>query len=318
MPELEIDPSATRTSGATAARNRRLQYNRVMKVVRRAHLYAGLFMTPWVFLYGITAFLFNHPEAFPDARLIHFGTAEWAGTSLEQRPRPEELASRVVAALNASAKPEAGGYRLAAKSEARFGREFFATVRADGQEQIVRIDLETGEGTVRSQPKPATEVPPFVAKAGVKLSPAPMEPVTRALPALLDRLKVSGDRVVERTTAPDLSFLMEGQGKTWRVTYNAQTGRVSGRTESEPGALSTRGFLLRLHLAHHYPSAIDARWFWALGVDAMFLSMVGWGSTGLLMWWQMKNVRKVGVVVLIFSVLTAIAVAIGMHRILAG
>ncbi|MHC5544437.1 PepSY domain-containing protein, partial [Singulisphaera rosea] len=147
---------------------------------------------------------------------------------------------------------------------------------------------------------------------------APMEPVTRALPTLLDRLKIPGDRVVERTTAPDLSFLMEGQGKTWRVTYNAQTGRVSGRAEEEPGALSARGYLLRLHLAHHYPSAIDARWFWAIGVDAMFLSMVGWGSTGFLLWWQMKNVRKVGVVVLIFSVLTAAAVAIGMHRILAG
>ena len=29
-------------------------------LVRRLHLYAGLFMLPWVFLYGITGAMFNH------------------------------------------------------------------------------------------------------------------------------------------------------------------------------------------------------------------------------------------------------------------
>jgi hypothetical protein len=44
--------------------------------------------------------------------------------------------------------------------------------------------------------------------------------------------------------------------------------------------------------------------------------MVGWGMTGLLMWWQMKNVRWVGIIVLIASAATATAMAIGMHQIL--
>ncbi len=84
---------------------------------------------------------------------------------------------------------------------------------------------------------------------------------------------------------------MEGRGKTWRVGYNLQTGALTGRpADSRPGEpLSTRRFLTRLHMIHGYPSGLNARWFWAVAVDLMFVSMVGWGLTGLLMWWQMKN-----------------------------
>jgi hypothetical protein len=289
-----------------------------MKLVRRAHLYAGLFMTPWVFLYGFTALLFNHPEAFPDARLLHFGPAETAGTPLATSPRPEVLAERVVDALNTPRDESTKGisYRLVRPAEARFTRDFFTSVRADGQEHNVRIDLASGEGTVRSQAKAAEKRAPFASKKGIQLSPRPLEPVTKALPAVLDRLGISGGKAVDRSFAPDLSFLMEGEGKTWRVTYNPQSGQLSGRPESERSPLSTRSYLLRLHLAHEYPSELNARWYWAVAVDAMFVSMVGWGITGLLMWWQMKNVRKVGIVVLAVSAVVATVVAFGMHRLL--
>lgn len=331
MSNLETAPAATEACDEPAPKRRsRVRYNRVMKVVRRAHLYAGLFMTPWVFLYGVTALLFNHPEAFPDATLVHFGASETSETPLAQAPRPEALAARVVDALNANAARAEGGagaksspssksaaYRLMRAGEARYAREFFASLKGDGQEHTVRIDLANGEGSVRSQVKESGKPAPFVAKGGVKLTPPPLEPVTRALPALVGRLASPGDYVVERTLAPDLSFLMEGRGQTWRVTYNPQTGLISGRPEAEGGALTTRMFLLRLHVAHHYPNERDVRWFWALAVDAMFVSMVGWGITGLLMWWQMKNVRTIGIVVLIASAVAATALAVGMHRLLA-
>jgi hypothetical protein len=70
---------------------------------------------------------------------------------------------------------------------------------------------------------------------------------------------------------------------------------------------------MRLHTAHGYPSEFGARWIWAIAVDVMFLCMVGWGVTGLLMWWQMKNVRKIGAVLIALSVVVSLASAIGMH-----
>src|SRR3954449_7863246 len=87
--------------GRTKSRAR-VRYNAALRLVRLAHLYAGLFMTPWVFLYGITAFLFNHPDAFPDQQVVSFGPAEAEGTPLKEVPRPDALARRVIGALNAS------------------------------------------------------------------------------------------------------------------------------------------------------------------------------------------------------------------------
>jgi prepilin-type N-terminal cleavage/methylation domain-containing protein len=42
----------------TTTRNR---YHLVLKLIRRGHLFTRLFMTPWIFLYGVSGFLFNHP-----------------------------------------------------------------------------------------------------------------------------------------------------------------------------------------------------------------------------------------------------------------
>jgi len=120
---------------------------------------------------------------------------------------------------------------------------------------------------------------------------------------------------------PELTFFVEGAGKVWRSSYNLQTASLTGRPADEArpeSELSTRRFLTRLHMAHGYPSRIDARWVWAIAVDLMFVSMVGWGITGLLMWWQMKNMRQIGTIVLVLSAVVSAAVGIGMHSSMVG
>ena len=59
-----------------------------------------------------------------------------------------------------------------------------------------------------------------------------------------------------------------------------------------------RSFLLRMHKAHGYPSGGGVRFVQAVLVDVMSFAMVAWAFTGLMMWWQMKNLRRVGLVVL--------------------
>ena len=49
----------------------------------------------------------------------------------------------------------------------------------------------------------------------------------------------------------------------------------------------------------------------------MFVAMVFWGASGLLMWWQITKLRAWGTVVLTVSILVAAAMAIGMHESLA-
>lgn len=61
--------------------------------------------------------------------------------------------------------------------------------------------------------------------------------------------------------------------------------------EETTDTLTTRTLLLRLHLAYGFPASVNARWFWAIVVDAMFLAMVFWGLSGVVMFWQIKAVR---------------------------
>ena len=103
---------------------------RVMHLVRRVHLYFGLFLFPWAVLYGVTAFLFNHPAVFPDQPVATFSREDTVGTPLESLPSPNEQANAIVAALNEKQKPEPP-YRLGS-GDARYAtRDFiFATVKA--------------------------------------------------------------------------------------------------------------------------------------------------------------------------------------------
>jgi hypothetical protein len=194
MAATETETATTVTTASVPKARARLRFNQTMRLVRRAHLYAGLFMTPWVFLYGATALLFNHPQAFPDQEIRAITPADLAGTPLMDFPRPQALAARVVDAINSTGEGRDTGpaYRLVRPEEARFAREYFTTVTGDGQDHLVRLDLVSGTGTVRSGPRrkeAEPEIPPPFARRGlIRLDPPPMEAVTQGLPAVLTRL----------------------------------------------------------------------------------------------------------------------------------
>jgi hypothetical protein len=303
-------------------------------------------MLPWVILYGVTAFLFNHPTAFSDAPSAAFSRAELAGTPMAAPPGPHELAPQVVAALQKRA-PAGTTYALVEPERAKFTRDFaFATVKADGQDLNLLFHVNGGGGTVRSRtaaaPKPPAARAPFAVGGrpggpggsaprggrgavsprsddGLILDDPLHERVKASVPAVLERTGFPlGDVTV--TSVPDLAFRMSDGEKVWNVTYNPQTGGVSGQPADaapEPDPLSTRRFLLRLHLAHGYPGEVNAKWVWAVVVDAMAFIMVFWGASGLLMWWQIKATRRLGAVLVVVSAVAATVVGLGMHELLA-
>jgi hypothetical protein len=353
-PGLETDASGTAVADPLARPNSRPRgrtgYRAFLHLLRRAHLYTGLFLLPWVILYGVTAFLFNHPTAFSDQPVISFSKADLAGTPMESPPTAVDLANQVIAGLherNANAS-----YVLIEPHKARFARDFaFATVTADGQEISVLINANGEGGTIRVRQvppkKPAEERAPFAIAGqangpapGPKAAPEPKadksssgassragarvpdslrldqplhERVKAAVPILLERKGLPPGEV-RVNAVPDLTFLMQADEKAWKVTYNFQTGAVSGRsTEAEAEPLSVRRFLLRLHLAHGYPDELDTRWWWALSVDAMGFIMVFWGLSGILMWWHIKATRRLGAVLFLLSAVAAVWIGVAMH-----
>jgi hypothetical protein len=318
-----------------------------MHAVRRTHLYFGLFLLPWAVLYGITGFLFNHPSAFADAPTVTFGKSELSGTPMESLPKPETIAAEVVTALNERAK-DGKPYSLVEPEKVNYTRDFaFAIVKTEGTEVNILFDVNNPGGTVRARsatpvvkseekapfaigpgrtegdrparnPKTQTTNTSHANNAGpLRLADPLHERVKTAVPVVLERTGFpTGDVTV--TSVPDLSFHMSDGTKTWRVTYNAMTGTVSGTPVDNippPEELSTRQFLTRLHKAHGFPGGTNAKWFWAVLVDAMSFVMVFWGVSGIFMWWQIKATRKLGFFLLLLSVAATVALGLGMHEV---
>ena len=289
-----------------------------MHWVRRLHLFSGLFMFPWVLLYGVTAMLFNHPGMFSDHPQRQMTLADFAGTPLATPASAASDAEAVVATLNAkfATADNPLSLRLIRPDEARYARDRIAArVRGDGQEHSVMYDVPSGQAMVTTVERTENALAPFAAR-GLKVSGSLGDRLKTALPPAFRDAGLAAEEA-GIAVGTDLVFYTEAEGKLWQATYNIQTGAVTGKLADAPSALSPRTFLTQLHLTHGYPTASAARWAWALAVDAMFVSMVFWAGSGLVMWWQIKAVRRLGFLTLATGLLLAAALAIAMYQTLA-
>ena len=200
MPDPSQAPDPDRT-----ARRRRVRYNAAMKWARRAHMYAGLFLAPWVFLYGVSAFLFNHPDAFSDREVRSAPLSESGAPAIEGMPDAETIAARVVAALDARAGGGGDRYRLASPAGATLSRPLTITATGPGREHAIRYDLDSGTAVVRSSSTRGEGARGAPDGEVVHLDDPPRERLARGATALLGRLGIAADSAVIRNP-PDLIF----------------------------------------------------------------------------------------------------------------
>jgi hypothetical protein len=308
------------TGAARTAGSPRPWFRDSMHLVRRIHLFSGLFMFPWVMLYGITALLFNHPGAFPDQPVKIFQRADFVDTALESAADPAADAEQVIAALNAKLAPSESApprYRLLNPEKARYTRDrISARVRGDGQEHTVLYDVPNGTAFVTTQTQDDSERAPF-AMRGLKASGSLSERIKAGLPKALSRKGLAADEA-GIAVGTELAFFVADEQRQWKATYNVQTGAVTGAPAHAPSDLTLRKFLTQLHLTHTFPSQGGVQWLWAIGVDAMFVSMVFWACSGLLMWWQLKAVRRLGAIFAAAGIIVAALLALAMYPVLAG
>jgi len=147
-----------------------------MQYIRRGHLYFGLFLLPWVILYGITAFLFNHPTAFSDQPATEFGKDALAGTPMENPSTAADEAGRVVEALNARSRNGAK-YALVEPEKAKYTRPTATATTKDGDRDLtVSINVNGDGGSVRARPtpapRPAADAAPFAVAGRQGAAPA--------------------------------------------------------------------------------------------------------------------------------------------------
>ena len=325
---------------------------RITQWIRRSHLYFGLFLFPWVILYGFTGFLFNHPFSFRDTANATFRSDTLVGTPLETRPTATEQAALVVAQLNAQQQPETP-YRLV--GEATYGPRGVAFVTAkykDLHDKVLSVSFNLThsgggvhyEGNRERKPLPPA---PFTAgpavatgrgggrgaeggaevgrrgagesdggpKAAIKLEDRLEDRIRDTVPMVLERTGFPPVDSLAVTSLPNMTFTIDSNGERWKATYNPLSGGISGVPEgSEPKPeMGWRRFLTQLHLMHVYPYETNALWVWAVLVDAMAFTMLFWAFSGLMMWWQIKSTRKLGAVVLSASAVVAVVLSCAMY-----
>ena len=125
--------------------------------------------------------------------------------------------------------------------------------------------------------------------------------------------EVAGEEKSTLRLAPDLDLRVRSEGEDWILSYDLRTGSLSERKADEPKMdFNLRSFLMRLHVSRGYPSEIGLRTFWGAIVDVTAFLMIFWAISGVVMWWQLKPTRGVGILTVVVGVVLAGLLAYGM------
>lgn len=297
-----------------------------MMLTRRIHLYSGLFMFPWVLLYGFTGWFFNHPTYFSSDEVRAFQATDVADGNLASLPQPKSLAEMVVEEINLeSFLVDGPEVVLTDNRNAHFDRYLSFTVNAEDQSHRVEIHPITGNGIVRTTlVAPTSEsssevksVPrnPLTDVTSIDLAENTQTMAAAKVPAVLSELGLSTGTASTGRFSSSLIFSAEVDGIPCKMTYNMGSGAVTALAEEAPRTeMSAKSFSQRLHLSRGYAPSMGTRTWWAISVDAMFISMVFWGCSGIFMWWQIKRTRLIGFLVLAASAVCAVWLVVGMHE----
>lgn len=293
-----------------------------MHVVRRVHLYSGIFLVPWVLLYGFTAFLFNHPTVMTERERAILGADELAGTSFDGVDA-DALAAAVVDALRAETGGDEGGptfASLSAPTDATFTRTLRLQASPEGEGvHSLSVELNSQTASLFHTPPSADDASFEREDFAIDLGDddprgAWRDDAARVFADL--RGSAATGSAVRLRSGPTVAFDVEVDGVPYRAHYDVGREELSAEPLAAASTMPARSFLLRLHLAHVFPSHVDARWVWSVIVDLMALSMVTWGTSGLLMWWQIRRTRAIGTWLLVASVALAGALGLGMWSVL--
>ena len=293
---------------------------KVVRLVRRTHMYAGLFLLPWVLMYGITAFLFNHPAAFQTKTPGDLSRAfQIPNAAVLRGVSVDSIAASIANAIRRMPEGPKGIGQLKANNPLSLS---FAMVVRDTTWQV---NYNPQSGEVFMSPSIRREGP----RKPLQLAPEQALPPGLSIDTLVTRVAQAIARSPEGIgrdgytlpTGPAgqrrASAFLGGQSSdsAWGFFYDLSSGNLSINSSSNANR-SVRNFLTSLHLSRGYPRVPGqgARFVWAICVDAMFCLMVFWGLSGVVMWWQYRTLRWIGGVVLILSAAAAFLIGSGMHH----
>ena len=284
----------TSPSPKSTAKNRR----RFTKLVRRAHMYTGLLLLPWVILFGLSGMFFNHGRQFGPMQTVAQWTPDQVAAAHGFSPADaRSLAEELVADLNNSAD----GERFVLPDDHAPTLEGTYSYQANSERGRLQVSISSNRGEAHILQLPGGkphDSPPFARPSAevASFDAGSAEQLAAALLAEAD-VQTSGPLEASSRGFAELRLQVETprDGRRWNVVYKLLDGSLSGRAVDEVADNDFYSVVTRLHKTHHYPDRRGARWVWTAFADATGITMVFWGLSGLIMWWQMKPTRVVGI-----------------------
>ncbi|QDT01863.1 hypothetical protein K227x_02320 [Rubripirellula lacrimiformis] len=292
------------TNPTPATRRPRKARGRILMLLRRIHLYIGLFLLPWVFLYGITGAMLNHNGLLPEMGIAPVPADQLTDTAWANLPSQTEMAQQVVDAIQ-QASPDAK-IELDTSHTPQYSNELVLQFNGSGAKHAVHFDPGDKSAWVATHYKTSEPLEPLLRDVkNIDITPDPFQLAQQSASAVLERAGITASGKPEPLGWTKLNFLASVDGEPVRVTYVLRDGHVDITRFTGDDGYSPRAFFVRLHTSHGQPPHWNGRRFWSLFIDAMAIAMVTWGVTGLLMWWQIKRTRRVGGIVILLSATTA-------------
>jgi hypothetical protein len=307
----EAGSAATASATAKAV----VRWPRFMRLLRRVHLYTGLVLFPWIFFFGLSGMLFNHPNLGEDVRGRPLAAARLTELTGLRAWNANSVAAEVVAALNALERTPR--YQLDPSFESRFSGLALLKAAGNGEQHMLILDVESGSGILATRrARPSGETAPF-ADLELPLPEHSVAAVERRVAGLLEKERVParGELRAHPKLAPALEFRVRDQrGELWNVRYDLGRGRLNGRKSTEWPKLGLSQLFSMLHTTHHFPLDLGARWLWAFFEDFLGIAMMFWAFSGVLMWWQLKATRLWGALSLVATLGLSAAVMYATAR----
>jgi hypothetical protein len=273
------------------------------RFLRRSHLYLGLFMVPWVILFGVTAISFNHPGTFRSLKGRLVPPGEFQKLSGFTPWDEEKLASAVVSELT-----KRGHVMELEPGTSQFrGWALFAR-KGETHNHMVIVGLDRGIGFLSSRPHPPESTHPPFENETVTLEGHNSAALATQLEPLHAKLGISEASPLKPhpEVHPELRFVAkDSAGTRWNVVHDLTTGKLDARPSGEPRKAATIELFEALHTQHHFPPTFGPTTVWALFSDLMAATLLFWGASGMVMAWQLRKLRFIAVSVL------AIGLAIG-------
>ncbi len=143
----------TADSKAVVEQSPRKLLSRINILIRRVHLYSGLFLLPWVIMYGVTGAMFNHQGLFPRIVIQPVNENVVANSPMSGFPTAELLAEQVVEALQTATGNKT--IHLPENNSAEFTGDLTFEVKQSGEQHVVHIDPVEKSSWIGTQPRRA-------------------------------------------------------------------------------------------------------------------------------------------------------------------